>query len=246
LGTGLGVGLLWPLLAAAQSNWLWDRLAAARNGDVPAAAELCTFYVEEGARDFIDDVRTWCGQAERGGDLEAAYTLGRLYYDADGIAVDYAEAVRHLRLAADGGHSMAQLVLGVMYKQGRGVPQDLPQAIDLYRRSALQGNGVALRNLGNNFRAGTGVRKDPLVAYAFYVLAERSGGEARTDMDEMRGQREIDADGVLAAQQLALSPERTFARAFAPTEATVHAGDARPAPAPPRADASEEAAERGD
>jgi hypothetical protein len=47
-----------------------------------------------------------------------------MYDDGEGVAQDYAEAVRLYRLAAEQGYARAQIDLGLMYGIGEGVTQD--------------------------------------------------------------------------------------------------------------------------
>jgi TPR repeat protein len=68
-----------------------------------------------------------------------------------GVAQDYAEAVRLYRLAAAQGDANAQFNLGDMFENGKGVAQDRGEAIRLYRLAAAQGSAnatAALKRLG--------------------------------------------------------------------------------------------------
>ena len=59
---------------------------------------------------------------------DAIYTLGLCYYEGDGVAKDYVEAVKWFRKAAERGHASAQRNLGVCYKNGEGVEKDYAEA----------------------------------------------------------------------------------------------------------------------
>jgi TPR repeat protein len=68
-----------------------------------------------------------------------------------GVAQDYAEAVRLFRLAAAQGRAIAQYNMGVMFENGKGVAQDRGEAIRWYRLAAAQGEAnatAALKRLG--------------------------------------------------------------------------------------------------
>ena len=60
----------------------------------------------------------------------------------DGVPMDYAEAVKWYRRAADQGFYLAQRYLASMYEFGKGVPQDFVQAYMWYNLAAAQG-GIA-------------------------------------------------------------------------------------------------------
>ncbi len=67
--------------------------------------------------------------------------------NGQGVAQDYAEAVRLYSLAAAQGHEVAQHSLGWMFYNGHGVAQDRAEAIRLFRLAAAQGHAQAKVNL---------------------------------------------------------------------------------------------------
>ena len=69
-----------------------------------------------------------------------------MYENGEGVAQDYAEAVRWYRLAAEQGYANAQINLGGMYYNGEGVPQDYVQAHMWSNLAAAQGNANAVAN----------------------------------------------------------------------------------------------------
>ena len=74
-----------------------------------------------------------------------------MFEHGQGVAQDYAEAVRLYSLAAAQGHARAQFNLGNKFKNGRGVAQDRAEAIRWYRLAAAQGDAWAkatLKRLG--------------------------------------------------------------------------------------------------
>ncbi len=70
-----------------------------------------------------------------------------MFEKGQGVAQDYAEAVRLYSLAAAQGHADAQFNLGGMFFRGQGVAQDRAEAIRLYRLAAAQGHARAKTNL---------------------------------------------------------------------------------------------------
>ena len=67
------------------------------------------------------------GLAEQG-DPSAQFAMGARCATGEGVAQDYAEAVRWFTKAAEQGHVAAQATLGAYYWAGRGVPADLSKA----------------------------------------------------------------------------------------------------------------------
>jgi TPR repeat protein len=74
------------------------------------------------------------------GDAEAQFNLGVMYDNGDGVAQNYAEAVRWYRLAAKQGYAVAQNYLGAMYDNGEGVERDHEEAVRWYRLADGQEN----------------------------------------------------------------------------------------------------------
>ena len=70
-----------------------------------------------------------------------------MYANGEGVARDYAEAVRWYRKAAEQGHAVAQNKLGVRYARGEGVARDYAEAVRWYRKAAEQGDVEARRAL---------------------------------------------------------------------------------------------------
>ena len=56
-----------------------------------------------------------------------------MYENGQGVAQNYAEAVKWYRKAAEQGYAEAQFNLGVMYETGEGVAQDYAEALKWYR-----------------------------------------------------------------------------------------------------------------
>jgi hypothetical protein len=74
-----------------------------------------------------------------------------MFERGEGVAQDYAEAVRWYQLAAAQGHADAQFNLGVMFEKGVCVVNDIAEAIRHYRLAAAQGHAratAALKRLG--------------------------------------------------------------------------------------------------
>lgn len=113
-----------------------------------------------------------------GGNAEAQYYLGRVfYYGGKGQVVDYPRAARWFLQAARQGHDAAQYKIGGCYFSGRGVAKDEVAAAAWWRRAAEQGHGEALNNLGALYANGVGVPLDRVAAYALQEVARRRGNE---------------------------------------------------------------------
>jgi hypothetical protein len=107
-----------------------------------------------------------------------AYILvGRMFCYGQGTKVDFTEAVKWFRLAADQGFAGAQSNIGFCYDNGTGVIKDEKEAVKWYRLAADQGYAIAQFNLGVCYQYGTGVIKDEKEAVKLYRLAANQGEE---------------------------------------------------------------------
>lgn len=93
----------------------------------PALAEFQDGLQAYYRLDFRTALQEWQPLAE-GGDPEASYQLGILYYRGEGVLQDYGEAAKWFETAAEAGDADAQYNLGLMYANGQGVAKDLVRA----------------------------------------------------------------------------------------------------------------------
>lgn len=98
-----------------------------------------------------------------------------MYHEGRGVAQDYKEAGRWLRMAAEQGKASAQFFLGLVYHDGQGIVQDYKEAVRWYRLAAEQGNADAQFNLGVMYGQGQGVAQDYIQAHVWFDLAGAAG-----------------------------------------------------------------------
>ena len=106
--------------------------------------------------------------------------------NGQGVAQDYAQAVKWYRKAAEQGNAGAQTNLGLMYANGQGVPQDYAQAVVWYRKAAEQGNIDAQNNLGLMYANGQGVPQDYVRAHMWFNLAASGASDASARENRLR------------------------------------------------------------
>ncbi|MCP9453695.1 MAG: sel1 repeat family protein [Nitrospira sp.] len=105
---------------------------------------------------------------------EDLYQLGRRH---EHFTLDWPEAVRWYRLAAQQRHLDALYRLCVLTDRGLGTPQDFEEAAQWCRQAAEAGHAKAMVVLGRFFEQGHGVTKDHGQAYLWYNLAAARGLE---------------------------------------------------------------------
>ena len=116
-----------------------------------------------------------------GGDADAQFSLGLHHSSAVGEALDFAQAARWYRKAADQDHPLAQYNLGVMFARGQGVPQDDASSAGWIRKAAEGGDAGGQYDLGvlchrasvNPLRPGT--MESRIEAYKWLHLAAAQG-----------------------------------------------------------------------
>jgi len=107
---------------------------------------------------------------------EAYFLLGQFYHNGQaGLEINYEEAVKWYRKAAEKGYALGQTNLGVMYVNGQGVEKDYSEAIKWYRKAAEQKNAIAQNNLAAMYEDGHGVTKDLSTAIYWYRKAAKKG-----------------------------------------------------------------------
>jgi hypothetical protein len=116
-----------------------------------------------------------CRDLAEAGDKQAQYAIGLAHYIGVGAPLDYAEAARWYRMAAEQNFVEAQVRLGAMYLLGRGVERDLAAAAAWYERAAEQGDVEAQNAIAGLYLTGNGVEQDDFQAARWYRLAAEQG-----------------------------------------------------------------------
>ena len=106
------------------------------------------------------------------GNANALTILGLRAADgSDGVAVNFADAVKYLSQAAEKGQALAQYRLGALYEHGQGVAIDPVKAAHWYELSANQGNRKAMHNLAVAYAS----KKDMVDAARWFAKAAALG-----------------------------------------------------------------------
>jgi uncharacterized protein len=112
--------------------------------------------------------------------------------------LNYTEAVRWLRPAAEHGSVPAMNNLGTALENGFGVTTDLAEAAKWYRQAAEMGNSNAQANLGLLYMTGKGVPLDMVQAYKWFKLSSMQNSALGTHF-----YAQMEADQSLKPEQLA-------------------------------------------
>jgi uncharacterized protein len=117
--------------------------------------------------------------AARSGSVDAHLRLmGIHYFGAEGMPVDYAKALPHVKAAALAGDARARNILGTMCEFGQAMKSSRFDAMHWFREAANQGDAKAQGNLGRMIRAGNMTEREIIEAYRWLKLAASRGDES--------------------------------------------------------------------
>ena len=102
-------------------------------------------------KEYAEAVSLFEKAAEQG-NAEAQYSLGRCYYNGEGVGKDFTKAVSWFDKAAEQGYAEAQYKLGRCYYYGEGVNKDHAKAVYWFAKAAGEGNVSAQYALGRSGR----------------------------------------------------------------------------------------------
>ena len=75
------------------------------------------------------------------------YRIGRMFYDGYGTDIDYEEAFKWLKKAADEGNHLSEFIVGKMLCNGTGTGRDTEAGTEYLTRAANSGNAYAQNHL---------------------------------------------------------------------------------------------------
>jgi uncharacterized protein len=127
--------------------------------------------------DYLAARKEFLAAAEQG-DARAQFFLGTIYPEGQGVARDFKESVKWLRMAGEKGYADAQRALATVYLYGRGLPRDAAEAIKWYRMAAEQGDPMSQFALGAVYDEGKYIDRDQVEAYMWFSVAGAAGNES--------------------------------------------------------------------
>lgn len=111
------------------------------------------------------------GASCQGNDAGACTTLGIMYTDGDGIAVELDKGARLFQQACTIGDGRGCMLWGYALQYGRGTPIDLGAALAANDRACTQRNALGCNNAGSMYQAGAGVGRDEATALVRFTSA---------------------------------------------------------------------------
>lgn len=115
-------------------------------------------------------------KAADGGDMKAHLVVAYRYLDGKGGAEkNRLLAMRHLRIAAEGGQVAAMTRLAFIYDAGEGVEKDRKKALKYFLKAATAGDEAACHRLGMIYLEGDGAIKDYETAVKWFKVSADVG-----------------------------------------------------------------------
>ena len=108
------------------------------------------------AAEMIDSIQ----QMAESGDADFEYFYGGCFNEGWGVDVDFVEAMKWYKKAAEKKQKFSFNAIGNLYRTGSGVKADPVQAFDWFKKGAEAKDPQAMLNLGNCYYYGMGVQKD--------------------------------------------------------------------------------------
>ncbi|HEY1171968.1 MAG TPA: tetratricopeptide repeat protein [Verrucomicrobiae bacterium] len=144
---------------------------AALAGDTEAQLQLGYFYLNPPGGDDVNvtSALKMFKQAAELGHMEALTALGNVYMETRGH-IDYAQAMKWHRLAAEKEQPASELAVGWMYFHGYGVERNVILAVEWTERGALRNHPQGWYNLGRFF-SGESLANPPKDFIPDYVKA---------------------------------------------------------------------------
>ncbi|HEX7774905.1 MAG TPA: tetratricopeptide repeat protein [Parvibaculum sp.] len=147
------------------------------------------------AGDVTSAVADW-DKAAGGGHAIAAYLLGQLYENGNGVTKSEGMAFRYYKQAAALGQIDAMIKAGIVYRDGNkeiGVKRNYESAVELFEKAAIAGSSEAQFRLADMYRRGLGVPVSRSESLRWLIL---SGGKHYVPALLELARIHFDGDGV--------------------------------------------------
>lgn len=91
----------------------------------------------------------WYSRCAEMGYVSAMVNLGTIYYEGDGVQVDFEKAFSLYSAAAEAGDADAMFMVGRMYTSGMGVEADPAKGFEAFNKAAACGHELAIQIIEN-------------------------------------------------------------------------------------------------
>lgn len=156
------------------------------------------------AKDYDWAVYCFERAIELGGNEQAEFNLGKMYFNGEGVTKNYAMAESYLSKLANAGNSTAQEYMGYIYEKGDpiyGINPDVKKQMYWYEKAAQNGDVDAQLKLANAYNIGLGVKKDQKKSFDYYYKAAENSSQ---DAIKIIVNRYAQGNGVKKSNNLAM------------------------------------------
>jgi TPR repeat protein len=164
--------LINPELAKGVAN----RLRMDRIANMHRIADL---YATGGVipREYAEDSRRYAKNLVSESDKKTFDLFWQLYEKGDCISVDFVEAAKWYRVAAELGNCSSMIKLGEYCQSGRGLPTNKTEAVNWYRKAAEKGAVDAMYPLAKCLQNGEGTSTNLIEAVVWLRRNYEAGGD---------------------------------------------------------------------
>jgi hypothetical protein len=170
------IELLTPLRTLAAMFFFWLLTGCASHMPTTSEREIAfakgVVSYDEG--DYAAAYAAWQPLADDD-DLAAQRNLGHMNRKGLGVPVDYKEARKYYRAAAEAGLTNAQVNLAMMFLKGEGGAAKPRRAAKWFERAAKAGHPIAQFELAKMYETGEGRRRDMGKSLVMYRAAADQG-----------------------------------------------------------------------
>lgn len=180
-------------------------------GATQALYQLGLFYEQGDGQKTYPELAAECYWRAGKFDIpEAQYNLGILYAQGELGKVDLVSAHYWFTEASKQNLPQAQFNLATFYEDGLGCVEDLDKAFELYKEAAERGFIKAWHNLALMHYSGKGTQRDPMIAYAWTLLAAKAGLKEAQETEPVFTE-ELRSEQILAGKTLLEDLEKQMA-----------------------------------
>lgn len=145
---------------------------SAKNGDVVAQNNLATIYLNV-YKDYENAIK-WFELSAENGYVEAQSNLGQLYYKGIGVNMNYIQAEKWLKKAANAGNGIAISILPNLYNEN-GEVLNIREEMKKIFNGIINGDNKSLYKMGEFYIKGIGVETNYKKAIEYFSMAGELG-----------------------------------------------------------------------
>jgi TPR repeat protein len=174
-----GLGVRKDALEASR----WYTFSASNNKNSDAQCQLGILRAHgEGLREDIPEAISWFTASAKQRNQEAIYRLAKMFEAGTGVPLDFAQALKFYKIAADLGHLASLLKLADEYGSEGNTYYDIEASFRYCEQAANQDDPQSIYKLAIMYLGGKGVSQDYIQAYYLFKKSKDLGYTASINL----------------------------------------------------------------